>query len=39
MYTESYFIIFIDKESTISLFAKNWNAFAILVNKLINNII
>lgn len=35
----SYFIVFIDKKLRISLFINNKNAFAILANELINNIV
>lgn len=38
-YTYSNLIIFIDKKLKISLFAKHWDTFAILVNKLMNNVV
>ena len=37
-YIQSYYVIFIDKESKISQFIKNWNAFAILAIEFVGNI-
>ena len=39
IYTHSYLIIFIDKKLKMSLFAKNRDAFIILANKQVSNII
>ena len=38
-YAQSYFIVFIDKELKMFLFAKNRDIFAILANELVGNVI
>lgn len=38
-YTGSYLVLFIDKEPRISPFANDWDAFAVLVNELVGNIV
>ncbi len=38
-YARSYLVVFIDKKPKMSPFAKNRNAFAVLVNELVGNIV